>query len=193
MTTEEKLNKFLETSINDARKQSSDILMKYTAALEAELSDYKKSIDNQTEEKIKSETCKIKVLTNRELAHKQLELKRQISKKQEQLTDKLFIGVKNKLAAFMSTPAYHQLLIQQIKNALAFADNDEIAIYIDPDDESELSSLRNSIGIPISVSEYSFFGGTRAVIRSKNILIDNSFETKLKEIRENFTFDGGDL
>jgi hypothetical protein len=30
--------------------------------------------------------------------------------------------------------------------------------------------------------------GTRAVIASKNILIDNSFETKLKEAEQDFQF-----
>lgn len=43
-------------------------------------------------------------------------------------------------------------------------------------------------GCDIRVSQYPFSGGTRAVIASKNILIDNSFETKLKEAGENFQF-----
>lgn len=193
MTTEEKLNRFLETSINDARKQSNDILTKYTDALEAEFREYQQSVDMQMAEKIKSETSKIKVLTNRQLAHEQLEIKRKISKKQDELTDKLFIEIKNKLASFMDSPEYHEMIIRQIHKELEFAENDEITIYIDPDDEANLSSLRNATGVPLKVSTYSFLGGTRAVIRSKNILIDNSFETKLKEIRENFTFDGGNL
>jgi len=40
----------------------------------------------------------------------------------------------------------------------------------------------------IRISQYPFLGGTRAVIISKNVLIDNSFETKLKEAGENFQF-----
>lgn len=40
----------------------------------------------------------------------------------------------------------------------------------------------------IRVSQYPFLGGTRAVIASKNILIDNSFETKLKEAEQDFQF-----
>ena len=41
----------------------------------------------------------------------------------------------------------------------------------------------------IKVSEYSFNGGTRAVLPGKHILIDNSFQTKLDEARHEFKFD----
>ncbi len=34
-------------------------------------------------------------------------------------------------------------------------------------------------------------GGMRAVIRSKNILIDNSFATLLRKAKEEFVFAGG--
>ena len=37
----------------------------------------------------------------------------------------------------------------------------------------------------------SFTGGSRAVIPGRNILIDNSFETKLAEAKEDFQLKGG--
>ena len=45
--------------------------------------------------------------------------------------------------------------------------------------------------VTVKISEYSFDGGTRAVIPGKHILIDNSFETKLNEARHEFKFDLG--
>ena len=53
--------------------------------------------------------------------------------------------------------------------------------------------LEAKVQAPITVSQYSFSGGMRAVIPSKNILIDHSFETKLIEEKERFVFKGGDI
>ncbi len=43
----------------------------------------------------------------------------------------------------------------------------------------------------MTVSEYSFMGGTRAVLPGRNILIDNSFESKLAGAKESFQLKGG--
>ena len=94
----------------------------------------------------------------------------------------------DRLARFMETPAYETLLKEQIRKARDFAQGEEIHIYIDPADQEKQNLLSMETGCDIRVSQYPFSGGTRAVIASKNILIDNSFETKLKEAGENFQF-----
>ena len=72
----------------------------------------------------------------------------------------------------------------------------ESGVYIDifsldgyPADEKKLHNLAMQHQADVRISEYSFLGGTRAVIPGKNILIDNSFQAKLAEARENFQFD----
>ena len=93
----------------------------------------------------------------------------------------------------LETPEYQQLLISQIREILKFAGNEEVTIYIDPADRSCLSSLTAAVNHPLTVSEYSFSGGTRAVIPGRHILIDNSFAAKFDAAKKNFTFDGGVL
>lgn len=193
MTIEEKLEHIMNSSIEDAKAQSEAMLSKYTSALDTEFEEYKHSVDTNAGQRLKAETNHIKMETNRELASKQIEIKRAISKKQSELKDKLFVEVKDKLATFMRTPDYMSMLERQIKAAKAFAGEDEIIIYVDPADEAIIPSLQMNTGLPISVSRYSFSGGTRAVIRAKNILIDNSFEKKLEEAYETFTFTGGKI
>ena len=78
----------------------------------------------------------------------------------------------------MATQEYQQLLISQIREIMKFAGNEEVTIYIDPADQSCLSSLTAAVNHPLTVSEYSFSGGTRAVIPGRHILIDNSFAAK---------------
>lgn len=93
----------------------------------------------------------------------------------------------------MATPGYQELLIKQLKDILAFADGSPVTIYIDPADAPRLSSLTSTVNMPLTLSEYSFLGGTRAVIEDRNVLIDNSFMTLLGEEMEKFSFNGGAL
>ena len=88
----------------------------------------------------------------------------------------------------LETPKYDALLEAQIKKEKAFAGSSEIHIYIDPSDKEKQNLLSLRTDCDIRVSQYPFLGGTRAVIASKNILIDNSFETKLKEAEQDFQF-----
>ena len=116
--------------------------------------------------------------TNKNLSLGQIEIRRSYSRKDEELRGKVF----------METPKYDALLEAQIKKEKAFAGSSEIHIYIDPSDKEKQNLLSLRTDCDIRVSQYPFLGGTRAVIASKNILIDNSFETKIKEAEQDFQF-----
>ena len=62
---------------------------------------------------------------------------------------------------------------------------------ISPADQNRIPELAARFGFAPVVSREAFMGGMRAVIRSKNILIDNSFATLLREAKEEFVFAGG--
>jgi vacuolar-type H+-ATPase subunit E/Vma4 len=78
------------------------------------------------------------------------------------------------------------LLSKQIMEANVFARGEEIIIYINPSDESLKASLESKTGFTLTISATDFIGGTKAVIKTKNILIDNSFLTKLTEAKDDF-------
>lgn len=188
MTTEEKLKHFLETSIESATNKSTKIIEDYKQSLNHILESHMEDARRKAELQIKLGADSLEREKNKELSKAQIAIKKEITKKQEEIKEKLFIEVKDMLETFMATRSYHALLVSQIKEAKAFAKDEEIIIYIDPADSSELVNLETSANTHLKVSEYSFGGGTRAVINARNILIDNSFETKLKEAREAFTF-----
>ncbi len=125
------------------------------------------------------------------LSKEQLQIKRKITQKQNELKEKLFVEVKQQLEDYMTTSTYQQLLIKQIKNIQKEAGSGKLILYIDPADSDKRSSLQAATGAPITVSEYSFMGGTRAVLQDRNILIDNSFASKLEKLKADFSFNGG--
>lgn len=193
MTTEEKLQHFLEFCIEDARSRSAKMLDEYTAALEQTFAEHQDSANRRAEQQVALEKKRIEREINKKLSLEQINIKREFGKKQDELKEKLFKELTEKLLEYMKTPEYTLLLNTQIQNALKLADKEFITIYIDPADEGKLSGLSLPQGADIQVSEYSFLGGIRAVIPSRHILIDNSFQTKLSEAKRDFRFDVKDI
>ena len=97
---------------------------------------------------------------------------------------------REKLTAYKKDPSYEEYLERKIREAVTFAGNDKLTLYLDPSDEAHKASLEQKLSVTLTISAMPFLGGVRAVIPEKNILIDNSFETLLNEERENFIFHG---
>lgn len=188
MTTDEKLQHFLDICMEDAREKSSRLYDEYAAALEQSFEEHKKEAARRLEMQLQGESEKLDREMNKKLALAQINLKRMLSKRQEELKDMLFVEVRNMLADFMATPDYPKLLEKQIQAAQKLAGSNDIIIYIDPADSPLLQRLSLTNRDVVRISEYSFLGGIRAVVPQSHILIDNSFQTKLEEAKHNFHF-----
>ena len=104
----------------------------------------------------------------------------------------MFDEVLSLLSDYMKTEAYDEFLVKCIRHAAEFSGNDPVTIYINPSDETKRTELENATGAALTVSTEDFIGGMRAVIRSRNVLIDNSFKTQLRNEYDKFIFLGGD-
>lgn len=189
MTTEEKIEHFQNFCMEDARTRSAKILDEYTNALEESFREHQADAQRRAKMQLDAETAKIQREMNRQLSIEQINLKRTLGHKQDELKDKLFVELKDVLANFLETQDYPKLLEAQIIRAKEVAGDEPLMIYLDPCDEDKARRLALQYQVEIRISEYSFSGGSRAVISSKNILIDNSFQTKLAEARQEFQFD----
>ena len=189
MTTEEKLKHFQDICMTDARERSAKALDEYMNALEKTYEEHAADAKRRADMEVEAETEKLKREINKKLSIGQLDLKREASRRQESLKDKLFVELKDKLANFMETREYQALLERQVKAAKEFAGEEHIIIYMDPADQDKVQRLAMHHNAEIKISEYSFNGGIRAVIPDKHILIDNSFHTKLEEARHAFKFE----
>ena len=188
MTTEEKLKHFQEICMTDAREKSARMLDDCVRALDAAFEEHKAEAERRAAMQEEAQKEKLEREKNKKLSIGQLDLKREISHRQEELKDKLFVEVKDMLANFMETREYQELLERQIRSAKEFAGDEALIVYMDPSDEDKARRLALHNNVTVKISEYSFGGGIRAVIPSKRVLIDDSFDTKLKETRHDFTF-----
>lgn len=154
------------------------MLDEYTQALEKTFEEHQADAHRRADMQLKAETQKIQKDINKKLSIEQINLKRTLGHKQDELKDKLFVELRDMLANFMETAEYDRLLDAQVADAVKIADGEPMIIYIDPADEKKLHNLAMQHQADVRISEYSFLGGTRAVIPGKNILIDNSFQAR---------------
>ena len=179
MTLEEKIAHLQTTSMEQARAEGNAIIDSHREALEKVLEDHKAEALRQSETRIKAETTNAR-------------LKRRQGKVQQELKDKIFEEVMGLVNDYMKTEAYGDFLVRCIRQAVHFAGQDPVTIYLNPSDESKRSDLEDAAGVHLTISAEDFIGGVRAVIRSRNILIDNSFRTQLRNEYDKFIFLGGD-
>ena len=181
MTLEEKLTYMQTVSMEQARAEGNAIIDAHREALEKIFSDHKSEMMRQAETRIKAETTNAKRTVSQALAKSQLEIKRSQGKVQQQLVND-----------YMKTKAYDDFLVKCIRKAERFAGDDPVVIYINPSDEKKRTELEKETGAKLTVSAEDFIGGVRAVIRSRNILMDHSFKTQIQDEYDKFLFLGGD-
>ena len=191
MTIDEKLQHFYEVSLDEAREDAARAIQDHKDYLQKVLEEHKQSRTQTAEAEVKAETEHVRREVNKALSSEQITLKRNWSLKQNELKETLFAEVKNRVQQFTATPEYQDYLCRRIREAKDFAEDDEILIFLSPNDKELLDSLTARTGCPLQVSSENFLGGIRAEIPAKNILIDNSFAANLEAMHKEFKFDGG--
>ena len=192
MTLEEKIADLRTASMEQARAEGNAIIDSHREALEKVFEDHKAEALRQSETRIKAETTNARLSLNQAAAKSQLEIKRRQGKVQQELKDKIFEEVMGLVNDYMKTEAYGDFLVRCIRQAVHFAGQDPVTIYLNPSDEAKRADLEDATGVHLTISAEDFIGGVRAVIRSRNILIDNSFRTQLRNEYDKFIFLGGD-
>lgn len=191
MTIDEKLSHFYDITVEDARTKAAAILEEHKEALEKMTAERKALSEENAQAQIKAETANARREVNKALSAEQLTIKRDWTKKQNELKEKLFSEVKELLDSFTKTPEYETYLTGKIKEALDFAEDDEISVYLSPEDSALAEKLQQTAGVTIQIAKDSFLGGIRATIPQKNILIDHSFAGNFEAAYKEFKFDGG--
>ena len=186
MILEKKLDQFYKSTLESATSQKIALLEEFEESLEKNFQDYKEATLRKVELTYKVEEKRQIKRKNRGLSNASLQTKRALSAKSKEITNKIFEDVKSKLKEYMKTPAYTALLISQIMKAKEYAGDSDIIIYINSKDKSLKSELETATNTKLTISDTDFFGGSKAFLSSRNILIDYSFIARLKEAKEAF-------
>lgn len=191
MTTEEKLKHFSSVTLENVQKECDEMVAQYKKKMD----DYFAERKEESIKKAKLNTSiaeeGIKRKASQEYTSMQMHLRRKINHKQVELKDKLFEEVRQLLADYVKTSEYKESIIAKIEKMKKIAGSDEITIILDPQDEDIIEDIHEYPSMKIKISDKSFSGGVVGQIPSRNILIDDSFETKFEELKEKYTVGGG--
>ena len=191
MTTEEKLQHFYDAAIKEARDNAERLLEEHKKELDNLLEDHKKAKDREIATALKAETDQASREINKTLSSQLLDIKREGKKCQDRYKEKLFQEVMTLLEEFKNTESYDDYLKRKIQEALDFAREDPVTVYLSPEDSAKLPAMSKEFEVDLRIAEHSFLGGVQAEIPEKNILIDSSFLEAFNNEKANFTFDGG--
>ena len=87
----------------------------------------------------------------------------------------------------IETFEYSKDLIEQGRKAKEIAGEDDVIIYINGSDCDKKDQVEKETGLTLTVSDEDFIGGVRAVIKNRNLMIDNSYLARLNEEKEAYT------
>ncbi|MEE8827142.1 MAG: V-type ATP synthase subunit E [Eubacteriales bacterium] len=191
MTQDEKLENFLHMSVETAQQESQKALDEYQAQLDRSFEEHKAVRRQQAADAVRDEKVRAEREINRQLSSREIDIRQTIAQRQDELKTHLFERVAEKLQAFKGTKDYEDFLVRKINEAKKFAGKDEMTVYIDPSDAALADTLAKKTGVTPIISKEEFVGGMRAVIRSRNVLIDNSFKTLMADQRDSYSFEGG--
>ncbi len=186
MKVEEKLKHFTTITIENVQNKCDKELEEYKAQLDSKFEQHKTEALRLANLEEKSMREHIERKASKEFTTEQLHIRRTMNSKQDELRESLFKDVLDRIKEFRASDQYRPYLENQIKEAISFANGEEIHIYIDAGDEFMKQDLESKFGISLQVSNMPFGGGIRAEVPHRNILIDNTFETRLEEEREKF-------
>lgn len=187
MTIEEKMEHFKNVSLENAAAQSESILSAYKQSLDEQFEKHKETAVSDAESIVGAKLNAVRLDAKRELAKAQSEVRRGVTLHQNKLKAQIFSEVLNKLDEYKKTEKYKAALVSQIKSIMKDFSDTSIEFYIDSSDSDLQKSIIAETGADIKLSSVSFIGGCKAVITSQNILIDNSFKTKLADEQDQFT------
>jgi V/A-type H+/Na+-transporting ATPase subunit E len=196
--SQDRLNKFSSAVLNDAEKMR--------AKMQAELDEYKrKELDKaqdeyltQSYELIQSEIQNVRNKWSREIAKRSLENRRELLMRRDEITQKVFLEAKQKIELFLQSEDYKIALIEHAKKVFdKYIDkliNKSVVIYLRSDDmkyNDAFKEVFKSLEVTISPKENITLGGFLFECRESNIIIDETYDSRFEEEKNNFLIQSG--
>lgn len=115
MTIDEKLQHFYEVSLEEAREDAAQAIQEHKRLLSEKLEEHRQLSRQNAEAEVKAETEHVRREVNKALSAEQITLKRDWSKKQEELKEALFGEVSTKSETLCQLPNMKHIFARKSK------------------------------------------------------------------------------
>ena len=190
-TQNENISKFILAINKDAEERRNQILADAEEYKNREMEKAEQDVLQDAYNLIQKETAEMRHSVSRDIASKELEGRRVLLKKREQITENVFKEAENRLIAFSQSNEYEKFLIDSLNEAKHLLSENEITVGIKPDDRKYEKLIKKIISCEIIDDSAILLGGVRIHDWQNGIICDQTLDSRLAEQHESFIKNAG--
>jgi V/A-type H+/Na+-transporting ATPase subunit E len=190
---EEKKDQFYMAINHYAEEQRKKIKEEIAAFKQKELYDAEMEVLTECYRMIQKEMAQMRTGISREMAIREMNLKRQLLEQRQKITDDVFRRAADKLAEFVKTERYVDFLKKTAEQFSKTLQEEGTIIFFKPGDEKYEKDIRAAFQHPCSMQplESIRIGGIRARNDKMGLAADATLDTLLESQREWFEEQSG--
>lgn len=182
----ERLEKFKKAIFDEVEAKAKEMISEAEAESEEKLEKIRHETDGFVQSKIADIDKECEAKSVRVLSSENLQAKRAVLLSREELIDKVFSNVKDKLDEFMKTPEYGKMMSEKVKSCADKYPGERGVVYVSLKDSDLKDNLSCGGRYTVETGETIEVGGVMVVLDDKGIALDYTFDTALSEQRESF-------
>jgi vacuolar-type H+-ATPase subunit E/Vma4 len=186
--TTEKLTKFTEMVMQEASRMKLELKEQAEHEKDELIAASEIQYLRKAYERIQESVRKIDKTMNEEISRAILESKQALFNRRDEIINAIFENVKKRIQEFRKTEEYRETLESHLKVALGEAGEGDLRVLADPEDLELMEDIRARLnaGFKVQESEEPLLGGFLIVNRSKGLIWDHSYISRINEERQSF-------
>ena len=182
----EKLQRFIDAVNDETERKVSEMLGEAEDEKKAILSEAERESDEFADRYFSNGNKKNGNRYVRDISRAELEMKKEVLRRREELTDEMFSVIKERLISYHNDPKYVDMLI---KNLLLLRISDGAEVFLAPEDMKYADTLKKAIrseNVVFSPDERIKFGGISVYNKDSGTIFDKTFDMAVEEQRRLF-------
>ena len=182
----EKLQRFIDAVNDETERKVSEMLGEAEDEKKAILSEAERESDEFADRYFSNGNKKNGNRYVRDISRAELEMKKEVLRRREELTDEMFSVIKERLISYHNDPKYVDMLI---KNLLLLRVSDGAEIFLAPEDMKYADTLKKAIrseNVVFTPDEKIKFGGVSVYNKDSGTISDKTFDMAVEEQRRLF-------
>lgn len=188
-----KASNFLEAINKYAEEQRTQIQREVDDFKKEELEKAESEVLNDAFQLIQAEMAEMKTLISSDLSKKEMEGRKVLLEKRNQIEDEVFKKAEDKLIQFVKSKKYPTLLKRYAKEIAEVLNEPGTIVYVKKEDLSfsDIIKAEFPMGCTIEISDNIIIGGIYASNEDMGMVADESLDSKLEEQRTWFAENSG--
>lgn len=187
MNENNKTSNFLSAINKYAQQQRDEILLEVEQFKKQEIEKATKQGLNDAYALFQKEYNVRRTQITSQLATRELNSRKALFKKRSELVDKVFSDAKEKLLIYTNTSKYTDALLKSAEEISTQTNNSKCVIKLKHSDSDKADAIKKILpDCDITFDSNIEIGGMIAICDEKNIIIDETIDTKLSDEKQNF-------